>query len=381
MKLIYQSVIDAFRKDDSDPSVMQHNFLTRAAHDLSASEHRVLFIAMAKVKSYSHTERNGPLAVTVTSSDIEMMCGVKNDYANEILNEARTNLKSRWIKFLPEDMEKGDQWTDRAGTVRQNPLFRGITKSPTSKVTIESAWVTGFINERDETISADGKTILCHGSLTIVFSDVVSNLITNLADDKFFTTCKLKSILKLNTRSAIKLFLFISRKRQLGICDIKISDLSHGEADSYQNFSDLRKHFIEPGIKVINKKLGINLSMLPTNGKRGVKFVTFRYDREMPRQVEKVVVNEAKFEGVATSKKVAKRKRSLKEKLSIIRNLLEESEREVESNISDNIDFSPEEINRIRNDVKELYELYEGNQQVKKIEQRINARFERFGAH
>jgi hypothetical protein len=260
-------------------------------------------------------------------------------------------------------MEKGDQWTDRAGTVRQNPLFRGITKSPTSKVTIESAWVTGFINERDETISADGKTILCHGSLTIVFSDVVSNLITNLADDKFFTTCKLKSILKLNTRSAIKLFLFISRKRQLGICDIKISDLSHGEADSYQNFSDLRKHFIEPGIKVINKKLGINLSMLPTNGKRGVKYVTFTYDKELPRKVENVVADKAmsddvKLNDLATTKKNEKRIRSLEEEIKMASRFVENLERKVKSRISYENDYRSEDIDHISKKFRLLQKTY-----------------------
>ena len=231
----------------SNPAVMMHNILARAACDLTIGQQRLILIAITKLSAYTEpfseehyvdnfdvkkmaTIRNleeleslgSP--ITITADDIALRCNVSPDNAYLILDEVE-KLEGKKINLLASDAPKGEKFS--------------------------TVW--SYMTKRSS----------LNGSAKIWFSPFVLWFLTGLAADKQYTSFKLNNVLKLKNNSAIKLYMMLMRFRDTGEFSIPVDDFRFSigaDGESYALIQNL-KAVINRAIKEINDKLNINLTV------------------------------------------------------------------------------------------------------------------------
>jgi plasmid replication initiation protein len=192
--------------------VKKSNQLVRSFYDLSLTEQRIIAMAIAYIEDETDRKVLIPLASYKRFLDIER---VDLRHINNVLKVLRSNS----IVFVnPKDIDK---------------LSSEVNK----------ATVTGWVDN----------LYVDNGYLKIEFNENVWNYIVDLKKD--YTSYQLKTILKLGTKSSLRLY-EIFKSYAYRTCEqlIRVSDLRAMLMldQKYQKLSDFKKQVLDPAIKEIN---------------------------------------------------------------------------------------------------------------------------------
>lgn len=214
-------------------TVTMRNSLARASHDLNVSDKQLICLAIAKINSLISGSGDETDGLTVTIEDVMKFNGGNRDSARDLLKCAVKNLFERVVTFNKKDEIDGADIKYRARWLYQ-------------------------------------EAIKDNGSVTLFFSPPILKCLTEIRDN--YTTYKVKSIMALETKSAIRLFELLMRygdgtesntngKAALHILKEDLN-LAFDLSASAIKAGHLKIRHIEPAVIELNSKLNLNLNAI-----------------------------------------------------------------------------------------------------------------------
>lgn len=214
------------------------NELVRAAHGLTLTEKRVLMLAVSKLDSKAKpTPEN--LVSKITVLELVNEYGLDGKSAYKQAYDAVEHLMSRYIRFRHEGLETRMQWVGQA-------------------------------NYRED-----------EGTLELEFWHKLSPMLFELKNR--FTSYQLNRVGVLRSVYSWRLFELLMQFKSTGLLSIPIDEFNDAleTPDSLRaNFANLRNRVIEPALKEIKEKDGLDVSYEPIKAGRKVKALKFSFKPE-----------------------------------------------------------------------------------------------------
>ena len=266
-----------------NPSIIIHNALTTAGHNLNRAEQKLILIAFSKTFSTKitgitkdsfelETKRNDVSEILITVKDIEEMCAYDYEKARQFLlnavrsEDGKEGLATRMIVFNKEcpNFNRILEEIKKAYAKDSNNLK--ITKNFESA----ASWLAeGY--KRDE------------GWVKFRFSETALAMLPKNLDEGNFTSFKLKAILKLEREHAIRLYMMLTMRQSLNILTTNLEDIYLAlDIPNTYSANDAKKRYINPAVEEINSIFDINLRAIwtrtPGSGNRTLNKVKFSYN-------------------------------------------------------------------------------------------------------
>jgi plasmid replication initiation protein len=220
--------------------VNMKNELIRAAHGLTLMEKRLLMLAVAKLDSGKPaTPQNMTVKIHVSEFVAQYGVTAKSTYGD--VRQATEHLMDRYIRFFSQDGKKETRMQ----------------------------WVGQATYEEDA------------GTVELGFWHALSPLLFEL--EKHFTSYKLSRVGGLRSVYSWRLFELLMQFKKTGYLRIETDSFRDAmeTPKTYQkDFSLLRIKCIEPAVKEIREKDGLNVTWKPIKTGRKVTALEFRFPQE-----------------------------------------------------------------------------------------------------
>lgn len=235
------------------------NALTRAAHGLTLSEKRLIFLALSKVDSKRPPFFQENVYSTVTAAEFADVYNVDITTAYKQLQYAAKHLYERSITFFAPSSERGSKSVEH---VKVTMRWIGVVKYSAGEGKIQLYWIPELLQH-----------------------------IMGLK--RSFTSYQLQQASALRSVYAWKLLEILSQFKRTGWAEIDIDDFCESmEASETQkaNFANIRRHIIEPAILELEAKDGWKIQWKALkNGGRKVNVLRFDFSHiPQPIFVEKI---------------------------------------------------------------------------------------------
>jgi plasmid replication initiation protein len=236
----------AIKQADIVRRVNMSNALTRAAQNLTLAEKRLVMLAVSKLDSTQPATPQS-MIVTVTAEEFAREFDVSMDTAYDELQSAGKQLFPRYISF---------HWDAGANLTHMHWVGRATYKDKEGKIEL------AFWHE----------------------------LAPQLFDlNGLFTSYRLSRVSALRSFYSWRLFDLLMQFRKTGWLKIPIADFCHAvEApERYRKDSgQLRRAVIEPAVKEIREKDGLDLTWEAIKAGRKVVMLEFKFPKEKEKQEE-----------------------------------------------------------------------------------------------
>lgn len=221
--------------------VNMSNALIRSAHSLTLAEKRLVMLAVSKLDSTKESPMPADMTVKITAAEFVEAFGVSPNTAYEEMLSASKQLFLRYIRFF--------------------------TDTPTGEIERTMHWVGDAAYKRGE------------GWIELALYYKLAPQLFELK--KQFTSYKLSRAAALRSIYSWRLFELLMQFKSTGLLRIQIDEFCHAvEApESYTtDFFNLRQRVIEPSIKEIAEKDGLQVAWEPIKAGRKVKALEFRFN-------------------------------------------------------------------------------------------------------
>lgn len=200
--------------------VVQSNEITEAAYYLSLKAKRVLWICLSQINR--DTAHDG--AFTVNVSDYQNLFGVSGPTASADVKTGLKEISKNTVVFYPKDGEHEE---------------------------IERPWLA-------ETALKRGK-----GTYRVEFNQKLMPYVNSLTEQ--FTSFYLHECGRINNARTIRLYESLCQFRSSGVWAVSpdwLSERYQLPSSQQNNFAEMKRSFIEPAVKRINKETPLNVSYL-----------------------------------------------------------------------------------------------------------------------
>ncbi|WP_020397264.1 replication initiation protein [Thiolinea disciformis] len=266
-------------RDQEKMIIKISNLLTRAAHGLSLPEKRILMIALGKIDGEKVYNTN-PVA-RVHASEIAEIGGIDIKTAYLEARNGQQKLYERSISMLL-DIKTG------------LPVPGGVR------------WVARAHYHKNE------------GWIEIAFNIDLVPYISKLKNE--FTSYKLSRAGALRSIYSWRLFELLMQFKTTGLLAITVADFQdfiEAEPSHKKNFANLRIRVIEPAIKEIGEKDGLNVTWKPITAGRKTTGLEFRFPRDPKTALPFVEPEKLASDLKSVELKVVKNKEDLSERQKI----------------------------------------------------------------
>lgn len=222
--------------------VSMANELIKAAHNLTLMEKRVLMLAISKIDSKAKPHVNSLVKLTINEFVAEF--GIDKDSAYRDIKKAVKGVRRRYARFFSVDTDG-------------QPLEHDIDWTTRANYKDSEGWIELSIN----------------GDLNPYLYELKSH----------FTSYKLSRASALRSVYSWRLFELLMQYKSTGLLNIGIDDFNKSleVADSYTvDFSMLRMRVIEPAVKEIREKDGLQVNWEAIKAGRKVKALKFAFPIE-----------------------------------------------------------------------------------------------------
>lgn len=231
-----------------NPSVKMANALTRASHNLTLAEKRLIMVAMSKLDSKKVQHVGTNVVTTIGANEYAELAGVSRQASYMALKSACKHLFERKIQF--QDTVK----------------FRNGKPVTVQK---QMRWVGGAEYNENE------------GTVTLKWWYEVLPYLTGLRRE--YTQYLLKQTTALRSVYSWRLLELLSQWKGTGALYIDIQTFTKAmEATPSQqaNFAKLRTQIIEPAIKELKEKDGWIIEYNTSKTGRKISHITFTFERD-----------------------------------------------------------------------------------------------------
>jgi plasmid replication initiation protein len=219
-------------------NVTKSNDLVIAAYKLTLNEQRLLLAAISQIDPRKPMPR--PISITANEFAEQYQIPVKQAY--EALKEASNALYERDIKTFDGRFKSRFRWVDRV-----------------------------------DYLEGGGETKL-------YFTIHVQPYLVHL--NKRFTTYELKRIADLSSTHSIRLFEMLQQFRSTGFYTVSVDDFREllELGPSYERYSNLKGKVIDPAIKELREKSGMDINLKTERKGRAINRLIFQFrDQEQMR--------------------------------------------------------------------------------------------------
>lgn len=219
-------------------NVTKSNDLVIAAYKLTLNEQRLLLAAISQIDPRKPMPR--PISITANEFAEQYQIPVKQAY--EALKEASNALYERDIKTFDGRFKSRFRWVDRV-----------------------------------DYLEGGGETKL-------YFTIHVQPYLVHL--NKRFTTYELKRVADLSSTHSIRLFEMLQQFRSTGFYTISVDDFREllELGPSYERYSNLKGKVIDPAIKELREKSGMDINLKTERKGRAINRLIFQFrDQEQMR--------------------------------------------------------------------------------------------------
>lgn len=232
----------------STPSVKMANALTRATHNLTLAEKRLIMVAASKFDSKKVQHVGANVVTTIAAHEYAELAEVSRQASYMALKTACKHLFERKIQF------------------QETTKFRNGKPVTVQK---QMRWVGGAeYNEKE-------------GTVTLKWWHEVLPYMTGLGRD--FTKYYLKQTTALRSIYSWRLLELLSQFRSTGeaFFDIKtFTKAMEATPKQQENFAKIRSKIIEPAIKELQEKDGWKIEYFPKKTGRKISHIVFRFERD-----------------------------------------------------------------------------------------------------
>ena len=222
----------------SKRNVTKSNDLVIAAYKLTLNEQRLLLAAISQIDPRKPMPR--PISITANEFAEQYQIPVKQAY--EALKEASNALYERDIKTFDGRFKSRFRWVDRV-----------------------------------DYLEGGGETKL-------YFTIHVQPYLVHL--NKRFTTYELKRVADLSSTHSIRLFEMLQQFRSTGFYTVSVDDFREllELGPSYERYSNLKGKVIDPAIKELREKSGMDINLKTERKGRAINRLIFQFrDQEQMR--------------------------------------------------------------------------------------------------
>lgn len=219
-------------------NVTKSNDLVIAAYKLTLNEQRLLLAAISQIDPRKPMPR--PISITANEFAEQYQIPVKQAY--EALKEASNALYERDIKTFDGRFKSRFRWVDRV-----------------------------------DYLEGGGETKL-------YFTIHVQPYLVHL--NKRFTTYELKRVADLSSTHSIRLFEMLQQFRSTGYYTVSVDDFREllELGPSYERYSNLKGKVIDPAIKELREKSGMDINLKTERKGRAINRLIFQFrDQEQMR--------------------------------------------------------------------------------------------------
>jgi plasmid replication initiation protein len=219
-------------------NVTKSNDLVIAAYKLTLNEQRLLLAAISQIDPRKPMPR--PISITANEFAEQYQIPVKQAY--EALKEASNALYERDIKTFDGRFKSRFRWVDRV-----------------------------------DYLEGGGETKL-------FFTIHVQPYLVHL--NKRFTTYELKRVADLSSTHSIRLFEMLQQFRSTGFYTVSVDEFREllELGPSYERYSNLKGKVIDPAIKELREKSGLDISLKTERKGRAINRLIFQFrDQEQMR--------------------------------------------------------------------------------------------------
>jgi plasmid replication initiation protein len=219
-------------------NVTKSNDLVVAAYKLTLNEQRLLLAAISQIDPRKTMPR--PISITANEFAEQYQIPVKQAY--EALKEASNALYERDIKTFDGRFKSRFRWVDRV-----------------------------------DYLEGGGETKL-------YFTIHVQPYLVHL--NKRFTTYELKRVADLSSTHSIRLFEMLQQFRSTGFYTVSVDEFREllELGPSYERYSNLKGKVIDPAIKELREKSGMDISLKTERKGRAINRLIFQFrDQEQMR--------------------------------------------------------------------------------------------------
>ncbi|EOY6722610.1 replication initiation protein [Pseudomonas aeruginosa] len=219
-------------------NVTKSNDLVIAAYKLTLNEQRLLLAAIAQIDP----RKPMPRPITITAHDFADQYQLPVKQAYEALKEASNALYERDIKTFDGRYKSRFRWVDRVDYL-------------------------------------DGG-----GETKLFFTVHVQPYLVHL--NKRFTTYELKRVADLSSTHSIRIFELLQQFRSTGFYTVSVDEFREllELGPSYERYSNLKGKVIDPAIKELREKSGLEIELGTERKGRAIDRLTFKFrDQEQMR--------------------------------------------------------------------------------------------------
>lgn len=219
-------------------NITKSNDLVIAAYKLTLNEQRLLLAAISQIDPRKPMPR--PISITANEFAEQYQIPVKQAY--EALKEASIALYERDIKTFDGRFKSRFRWVDRV-----------------------------------DYLEGGGETKL-------FFTIHVQPYLVHL--NKRFTTYELKRVADLSSTHSIRLFEMLQQFRSTGFYTVSVDEFREllELGPSYERYSNLKSKVIDPAIKELREKSGLDISLKTERKGRAINRLIFQFrDQEQMR--------------------------------------------------------------------------------------------------
>lgn len=243
--------LNGYKSEDrplGDRYVSLSHALTRAGHDLTLSEKRLIMACVGKLDSGKKIEVDGRPIVRVSAREYGDTFGLDPSTAYTALRESAAHLFQRYITFFqPVQARNGKKLAETISKIRWIDLCRYAKKE-------------GFVEMR-----------------------FVPELVPHLTGLKrYFTTYQLKQASALRSVYSWRLLELLMKHKSTGWAQFDIEDfLTSMDAPPAvrRNFFNVRQRIIAPAVKELRDKDGWDIEWKTVHAGRRVRAVRFSFSR------------------------------------------------------------------------------------------------------